>query len=491
MPFNSLAFLSQFLPLFLAAFWLAGRFGTGRTVATAVVLAASLVFFQAAGGWYSLGIGLASLSLTYLIGSRLCRSDGAGMRRVLFFAGLLSGLLPLIFFKYKFAFSQSLPGFWADIGMPLALSFLVFQQVTFLFEMNRDGAVCPRPLDYFAAVLFFPKLVCGPLTSVCDVARQIGTSGGQRDARRDLWIGATYLSLGLFKKAVLSDPLRPAVDAVYSSLAAGATLPMAEAWTGLLLFFLMLYFDFSGYTDIAIGLARACGIVLPGNFKSPLKACSLADFWSRWHATLTKFLMGVIYNPLALWRTRASMRTRPGRLRMFFETAAFPAVVTMLVSGIWHGGGWSFIIFGLLHGLGLTVNQAWRQFKAPRLPAVAGWAATFVFVMVSLIFFRAADVPTAARMLASLAGVGAEGAPRAASLPDWRILWVAAAAAAIALGLPNSHQIMGEEKAAPGILGGLRWAPTLPWAAGALACAVCAVALLWRFGSPPFVYSAF
>ncbi len=164
-----------------------------------------------------------------------------------------------------------------------------------------------------------------------------------------------------------------------------------------------------------------CGITLPFNFNSPLKAVSVVDFWVRWHITLMKFLLGYVYNPLALWRTRIAMARRRGKWRMFAETAIFPALGTMLVSGIWHGGGWNFIIFGLLHGLALSVNQAWRQFKMPRLPLVVAWGLIFVFVLLTLILFRAPDPVAAWFYVQSLAGVFELRLPMpiARVLADW------------------------------------------------------------------------
>ncbi|MDP1604549.1 MAG: MBOAT family O-acyltransferase, partial [Legionella sp.] len=318
--------------------------------------------------------------------------------------GLAACILPLVFYKYPTSLAGILHLGLDGWIMPLAMSFVVFQQVIYLVETHaRREPVLPF-LDYLAAVLFFPKLISGPLASVTDVARQMRVRFVAPMQAEDFSIGLTYFCFGLFKKVVIADQLRPGVDAVFAGITDGHGVPFLDAWVGLVTFFVMLYFDFSGYSDMAIGIARMCGIVLPFNFNSPLKAVSLVDFWARWHMTLMKFLVAFIYNPIALWRTRATMAARRGKYRMFAETAILPAFATMLVSGVWHGGGWNFVIFGLAHGAVLSINQAWRQFKLPRMPMAVGWALTFLFVLVSLVLFRAPDPESAWLYLKSLAG---------------------------------------------------------------------------------------
>ncbi|MBV1797768.1 MBOAT family O-acyltransferase [Siccirubricoccus sp. G192] len=234
-------------------------------------------------------------------------------------------------------------------------------------------------------------------------------------------VGGTLFLLGLFKKVMIADQISAYVAPVF---AAGqeAPLTLLPAWGGAVAYALQIYFDFSGYTDMAIGLGLLFGISLPPNFDSPYKARNIIEFWSRWHMTLTRFLTAYIYNPLVLRLTRTRMRAgkplpRRGRMTAgaFASMVAFPTILTMFVSGFWHGAGWQFIVFGLLHGAFITVAHAWHALKARwGWPAEGGgWLGhaaavllTFVCVIVGLVFFRAPDIPTALRILEGMAGLG-------------------------------------------------------------------------------------
>jgi D-alanyl-lipoteichoic acid acyltransferase DltB (MBOAT superfamily) len=499
MSFNSYEFLFLFLPAFLVLFLALRPVRNCDLTATLIVIAS--ILFYALGDGASVGYLLLTLAVTYGIGWKISSSDAGRQRKSLLAAGLIVSISPLVFYKYPDAFTSALYLEADGWVMPLAMSFVVFQQVIFLVEMGLAKSRCPRFLDYLAAVLFFPKLISGPLASVVDVAGQMRERMPTRDLGQDFAIGITYFCMGLFKKVVISDRLRPGVDAVFAGLMAGGEgVPLLDAWAGLVTFFVMLYFDFSGYSDMAIGIARICGIVLPFNFNSPLKSVSLTDFWSRWHMTLMKFLVGFVYNPLALWRTRAAMAAKRNKGRLFIEAAVVPAILTMLVSGIWHGGGWNFVIFGLAHGIGLSVNQAWRQFNFPRLPLVLAWALTFLFVLLTLILFRAPDPTSAWWFVKSLVGAteirlpaqiaeviaGWLGVSIIGAHPGQNFVFFLGGAGAVAtsfaalgfaLVAPNSQQVMGEAKAS-GWHGRIRWSPRSGWAVATALLTIASVAML-------------
>lgn len=497
MIFSSYSFLFFFLPAFLVMFFVVRSVGTPQAI-TVLVIAASLLFY-ALGDSASIPYLLTSIAGTYIIGYVISTTNSAGRRNALMVAGLAVAILPLVISKYFSPFAAAFNIRANDWVMPLAMSFLVFQQVIFLVEMARGNRICPVPLDYLAAILFFPKLISGPLTSVVDLAAHFQRGNCFRSSAQDIAVGTTYFCIGLFKKVMIADQLRPGVDAVFFGLGTADGMPFLDAWIGLLTFFIVLYFDFSGYSDMAIGLARICGITLPANFNSPLKATSLIEFWARWHMTLMKFLSGYVYNPIALWRMRAAMAASSGKARLFVETAVFPCFITMLVSGFWHGGGWNFIIFGLLHGAGLSVNQAWRQLKLPQLPRVVAWGVTFLFVLVSLVLFRTTDPAEALTFVHSLAGlselrlpsqfaqlVARVGLPAVAAPAGKDFAFFTSgmggvlatlACLAWALILPNSQQVIGEAKG-PAWTRRFRWTPNSGWAVTTALLAVVSVAML-------------
>ena len=227
------------------------------------------------------------------------------------------------------------------------------------------------------------------------------------------------------------------------------------AWIGALAYTLQLYFDFSAYCDMALGIAYLFGLRLPLNFNSPLKACSITDFWRRWHMTMTRFFTSYLYAPIAMPLTRRALQRSYGRTARFLLATAVPVVATFVLAGLWHGAGWTFVGFGLIHGLALAVNHGWREARLPALPPAAGWLLTMAVVIAGLVFFRAANVPTALALLASMAGLGPLDALHAAASPGLgpdlgqiatdagaALVWIVALGT-IALTCPNTQQLMG------------------------------------------------
>jgi alginate O-acetyltransferase complex protein AlgI len=256
-----------------------------------------------------------------------------------------------------------------------------------------------------------------------------------------IMIGVTMFAMGLFKKVMLADSIAPYADKVFNGVATGGGLDMATAWIGALCYALQLYFDFSGYSDMAIGLATIFALRLPLNFDSPFKATNISDFWRRWHMTMTRFFTNYVYSGLAMNGMRRAASKRMGKLGRFLLAAAIPSVVTFLVAGIWHNPGWTFVIYGLMHGFAIAAYLAWREFSDIELSPPVAWLVTMVTVVCALVMFRAPDVSTALTILGHMWGVGGtDGAMIALDIP--RSLSLIIILGAVTLLLPNTQQIL-------------------------------------------------
>jgi D-alanyl-lipoteichoic acid acyltransferase DltB (MBOAT superfamily) len=432
MLFSSFAFLLAFLPATCAGYFLVGKL-SARSAALAWLTLCSMAFYGASN---PLGMVVMLLSivvnyrLAIVIGDRL--HDGPRGRRVasrLFIIGAACNVALLGYFKYKNFFlsaSNELLGTQLTLHewiLPLGISFLTFKQIAFLADA-RAGKIRPNALDYLCFVFFFPQVVAGPIVHYGEVVPQFQRLRPGFDAR-DIAAGVCLFSIGLFKKAVLADGSVPYVLPAFSAADDGRNVQFVWAWIGALAFTLEIYFDFSGYSDMALGLGRLFGIRLPVNFNSPLKSSSIVDFWSRWHITLTRFLTAYIYLPVMLRLSRRRREAgkptmRGGRLSVgaFFGMSLVPSLLTMLVSGIWHGAGLTFVLWGLLHGAYICINQAWRYWR-PRWPVVAyerwmvplGFGLTFVAVVAGSVLFRAHTLGSAGRMIHAMLGLDGVSLP--------------------------------------------------------------------------------
>jgi alginate O-acetyltransferase complex protein AlgI len=409
MLFNSASFIFGFLPVALVGYFALGRLHPQWAIIWMVL--ASL-FFYAQWNLAFVPILLASIVGNYLIGRKLERSPS----RWLLLLGVGANLLPIIWFKYAhFVLNTvneisgaewSLPA----IVLPLAISFYTFQQIAYLVDAHGGQSSEPDLTRYAFSVLFFPQLIAGPIVYIRDLLKQLDDERIFRLDKRHLAVGLALFTLGLFKKVGLADPLSPLVAEVFVDAATGTVPAFGRAWTATLAYALQLYFDFSGYSDMAIGVALMANIRLPINFWSPYKAPSIIEFWSRWHMTLTRFLTDYVYSPVSLSLTRRRsekglplLRRSSFAMGPFLVLVAVPTLITFLISGLWHGAGWNFVLWGLLHGLMLVVNHAWRALRQTyRIgPEFGRWfrplgvALTFLCVAVTLIVFRAADLPQA------------------------------------------------------------------------------------------------
>ena len=254
-------------------------------------------------------------------------------------------------------------------------------------------------LDYTIFVIFFPQLIAGPIVHHKEMIPQFLDNAIHKTCSKNLAIGITIFALGLFKKVVLADGISVYASPVFDAAEAGVMLTFFEAWIGTLAYTFQLYFDFSGYSDMAIGIARMFGIRLPLNFNSPYKSTSIIDFWRRWHITLSNFITTYIYTPIV-----------KSFNQLTFHKAMFATLITFFIAGIWHGASWMFIIFGALHGLGLVINQYWRKTKI-KINILLAWFITFNFVNITLIFFRAESMFGANNLLKSMAGVNGISLP--------------------------------------------------------------------------------
>jgi alginate O-acetyltransferase complex protein AlgI len=464
MLFNSYEFLFAFLPLTWIGHEILRRFDL-RTAATAWLAAASAVFYAT---WNShlLLVLIGSILINYTFGQWLGRQaekNGRGSKALLIL-GLISNLGLLGYFKYTNFFVDNLDNLLgldlvvAKIVLPIGISFFTFQKIAYLVDNYKGLARQRNFLEFLLFVLFFPQLIAGPIVHYSEVMPQFARSKLAPVVDR-LAVGLTILVIGLIKKVVIADAMAIPASNLFDAAALGHQPALVESWIGTLCYALQIYFDFSGYSDMAIGLGWMFGIHLPVNFASPYKATSIADFWQRWHITLSRFLKAYLYIPLG--------GNRRGPERLYVNL-----FLTMLLGGIWHGAAWGFVLWGCLHGAMLILHRLWRGNKkqpARRLPSWLACGLTFLCVVLAWVPFRALDLQTAFTVYRGLAGLNGVLLPSA--IADW-VAALPGLGALVSTGslnvdrplitlsmlvvllavvwlLPNSHQWFG--KASPGL----------------------------------------
>ncbi len=496
---------------------LSARFGA--VVAQDWLALASLVFY---GAWnlQFLPLLLGSILFNYVVARGMLAVPDQ-RRTALLLLAVAVDLGLLAYYKYANFFVDSVAhatgADWtiATILLPLGISFYTFQQITLLVDVSQGRIERFRFRDFLLFVTFFPHLIAGPIVHHREMMPQFERARYRFDAD-DMAVGVTLFAAGLFKKTVFADGIAAYVAPTFQLAADGQPVALVQAWTAAIGFALQMYFDFSGYSEMALGLARMVGIKLPMNFNSPLKAVNVIDYWSRWHMTLTRFLTAYIYNPIAV----SLARRRAGRgLRgvsgakttagAFATLIAAPTVTTMFLSGLWHGAGNQYLVFGLLHGFYLVICHAWRLYRArfwpdsmayARIMTPAGIAMTLVATSVALVYFRAVDVAAGSNIVAGMIGLHGTVLPMALavrlpglgsalaaagitfhdrSLPDLvaTLAWVAGLLL-VALVPPNILQIMRDRQPALSVpapypatgplrrvLARIAWQPTRGWAA--------------------------
>lgn len=513
--FNSAPFLFGFLPLCLAGFFVAAR----RHLPIAMLwLALCSLFFY---GWWdpqALPLLLGSISINFAMGRRLAQAGSAGTsNRPLLTAGVLLNLGALAYFKYANFFLENLSAALGStssplhVALPIGISFFTFTQIAFLVDAHAGKA---REFDFPRYVLFvsyFPHLVAGPILHHGEMMPQFAPRMASNIRASNLAVGITIFAIGLFKKIVLADSLAPHAKVVFDAAAAGHALTLLEAWSGVLSYTLQLYFDFSGYSDMAIGISQLFGIRLPVNFDSPYKAANITDFWRRWHMTLSRFLRDYVYVPLG--------GNRKGAARRYMNL-----FITMVLGGLWHGAGWTYIIWGALHGTYLAVHHWYRKNRTELHPHwgnhAAAVLATFLAVVVGWVFFRADSVPAAMRLIGAMIGNHGIALPETLSIeplagfvkawgiefrPTTTLISPRHLAALTALlvcvwCLPNTQQLMRDHEIALPVYANalavktglhLKWSASLAWLI--LTCITTWVALASMLSGreSPFLYFNF
>jgi len=386
--FNSYIFIFAFLPFsFFIYFYLNSLKLT--VAAKSFLVFASLFFYS----WWNISylpIMLTSMLFNYVVGISLSKESqkaNAGKKTLLTF-GIIANVSLLGYFKYTDFFISNLNHLLhTDVGLlhlalPLAISFFTFQQIAYLVDSYRGETKEYDFLNYANFVTFFPQLIAGPIVHHSEMMPQFAKTANKVIRYPNIAMGLFIFSIGIFKKVIIADTFAVWATAGFDY---APQLHMVEAWVTSLSYTFQLYFDFSGYTDMAIGAALLFNISLPINFDSPYKATSIQDFWRRWHITLSRFLKEYIYIPLG--------GNRKGEFRTYSNLMA-----TFLIGGIWHGAGWTFLFWGFLHGLAIVIHRAWQKMGFT-LHHLLAWFITFNFINITWVFFRAKEWDDAIKVL--------------------------------------------------------------------------------------------
>jgi D-alanyl-lipoteichoic acid acyltransferase DltB (MBOAT superfamily) len=365
------------------------------TGAKGFLVFASLFFYS----WWNISylpIILSSMLFNYVIGNSLNENFKKVRvhKKSLLTFGIVANLVLLGYFKYtdfllenfNLAFDGSVP--LLHLALPLAISFFTFQQIAYLVDSYRAETAEYDFLNYSLFVTFFPQLIAGPIVHHSEMMPQFASKWNLVKNYKNIATGLFIFSIGLFKKVVIADTFAQWATAGFDQ---AETLNMIEAWATSLSYTFQLYFDFSGYTDMAIGAALLFNIKLPINFNSPYKALDIQDFWRRWHITLSRFLRDYIYIPLG--------GNRKGKFRTYNNLLA-----TFVLGGIWHGAGWTFVFWGFLHGMALVVHRFWKALGFT-MPKILAWFITFNFINIAWVFFRAKEWEDAVKVLRGMVGL--------------------------------------------------------------------------------------
>ena len=391
MLFNSYEFIFVFLPI---SFFVYFSLNSARlTIASKAWLVFASLFFYSWWNVIYLPLILTSILFNYTITNAMIEYDHSKKyfsKKLLLQIGLLFNVGLLVYFKYMdFFISNTNSVLGSEIGLlhlalPLAISFFTLQQITFLIDSYEGLVKEKKILDYAIFVTFFPQLIAGPIVHHKEMMPQFSSVNNKVKNYQNISLGLFIFSIGLFKKVVIADTFAIWATAGFDTATA---LSLFEAWSTSLSYTIQLYFDFSGYTDMAIGAALLFNINLPINFNSPYKATGMIDFWQRWHITLSSFITTYIYTPI--------VRSFD---KLTFHKAMLATVATFLIAGLWHGASWMFVMFGGLHGLGLITNHYWKKRKR-KLNKFLAWFITFNFVNITFVFFRAKEWDDAIKVL--------------------------------------------------------------------------------------------
>lgn len=443
MLFNSFVFIFLFLPTTFLMYFGLNHFG--KYTAAKIILILASLYFYAFFNWSYLPIIISSIIFNFLISKNLYKLNGGGRNRIrvsLLSIGVLFNIGLLGYFKYTDFFIENINALFGtsyllcNILLPLGISFFTFQQIAFVIDSYKNKGSMPRFTDYCNFVTFFPQLIAGPIVLPEEMLPQFENKSNRRINYKNLYDGLFIFSLGLAKKVLIADSIAVFANAGFSLNLDHFT--MAEAWLISLSYTFQLYFDFSGYCDMAIGIGKMFNINLPLNFNAPYRAKNFQDFWRRWHMTLNRFLTQYLYIPL-------------GGSRCSEPRVLFNIMLVFFVSGFWHGAGWTFIIWGICHGCGVIISRWWRK-SGFRMPDLLGMAITFFFINILWVLFRADNLKTAWNIIksmfdnTSLTLTPAYMSHLPSILPNSVNMIILFAAILIALIGPTGYQLMTEYK---------------------------------------------
>lgn len=401
----------------MLGYFLVARF-LSLDAALGFLVFSSLVFYAYWKPAYLL-LFLFSIGFNFVIGRGFSRPDFAGRRGLLIF-GVMANLVLIGYFKYANFFADNVNSAlhtdWniEQVFLPLAISFFTFQQIAYLVDAYRGKANEGSLLHYCLFVSFFPQLIAGPIVRHKEIIPQFMRSERLSPRWSNVAVGVSIFAIGLFKKTVIADSLSVYVGPVFDTSASAQNVDFFRAWGATLAYTFQLYFDFSGYSDMAVGVARVFGVRLPVNFFSPYKSTSIIEFWRRWHITLSRFLRDYLYIGLG--------GNRRGKLRRYLNL-----LLTMVLGGLWHGAGWPFVVWGGLHGVYLLINHAWRSLvrrtgvnvSASVLYQGLGWLITFNAVVFAWVYFRAPTLEKGNTIILAMLGASGFEVPKGYSCAGW------------------------------------------------------------------------
>ncbi|MEH6525373.1 MAG: MBOAT family O-acyltransferase [Sneathiella sp.] len=505
MVFSSLEFIYLFMPPVLAVFFLLRHLNWEKGIIWWLIIS-SLGFY----GWWSplhLILLLSSVGINFGLHKIILKKQS----KVALIIGTIGNLATLGYFKYadfligNFNLITETQTPLLHVVLPLAISFFTFQQISFLYDTYAGNVVKCDFARYCLFVVFFPQLIAGPIVLQKHTIPQFKLSIFRHQSLLNFSVGTTLFVIGLFKKIVLADGVAPMANSVFNLADAGQAVPMEAAWMGAIAYTFQIYFDFSGYCDMALGIARMFGIRLPLNFNSPYKSLSIIDFWRRWHITLSTFLRDYLYFPMG--------GNRKGVPRRYINLTA-----TMILGGLWHGASWNFVIWGALHGTYLIINHAWRGLDLPALgetylsPFVYSMGArmfTLTAVIIAWVFFRAESISGATKILGGMFGVSEYHSAKiwVDILQDGGFFWAQAFfLAVIVFVYPNSVEIVRKYRPALEIRAlikgrawqsmswwrSLAWRPSPGWSAALFIIGLASIIQIYRLDElTEFIYFNF
>ena len=413
MLFNSYIFIFGFLPTVICGFFILDRLKFDKKLSISWLILSSLFFY----GWWNppyLILLISSVIINYFFGQYLNRSRSKSLLAI----SICFNLSLLGYFKYSNFFLENAAYFFdasfnfSNIILPLAISFFTFQQIIYLLDSAKGLTGEYKFHEYTLFVIFFPQLIAGPIVNHKEIMPQINNAAFGNFQVKNLTVGLSIFFIGLFKKVVIADTLSVYVGPVLDANEVGVQLTFIESWLGMIAYSFQLYFDFSGYSDMAVGLARIFGIILPINFWSPFRSQNIAEFWRKWHITLSDFIKNYLYFPISIKFTRVSMYRQLNSVMTFGLTILIPMLYAWGLAGLWHGAAWNFIIFGLMHGFYLIIYQLWSQVTKPKITnkysifigSFFSIVLTYLCVVFSWVFFRTASVESAVTLIKTMIG---------------------------------------------------------------------------------------